>query len=102
MTKVIEHKYRVVKSAEFKKGYKLAKKQGKDLTLLAFAIDQLSKDIPLPSNWKDHQLKGSLKNFRECHINGFGNWLLIYEKRDSELMLYLFGTGSHSDLFKSY
>jgi mRNA interferase YafQ len=100
--KVIEPKYRVVKSAEFKKGYKLAKKQGKDLTLLAFTIDQLSKDIPLPPNWKDHQLKGNLKNLRECHINGSGDWLLVYEKRNSEMILYLFGTGSHSALFESY
>ena len=94
-------KYRVIKSANFKKGYKLAKKQGKDLPMLAWAINQLSQDNPLPKNWKDHQLKGSMKRFRECHIGGSGDWLLVYEKREANLILYLFGTGTHTDLLWS-
>ena len=93
-----EPKYHIRKAVEFKKGYKLAKKQGKDLSLLAWAINQLAQDIPLPSNWKDHQLKGDLKQFRECHIGGSGDWLLMYEKRQQEMILYLVGTGSHADL----
>jgi len=93
-----EEKYSIVKAASFKKGYKLAKKQGKDLSLLAWAIDQLVQDIPLPSNWKDHQLKGNMKRFRECHIGGFGDWLLVYEKRETEMILYLLATGSHADI----
>ena len=42
-----EAKYHVVRSASFKKGYKLARKQGRDLSLLAWAINQLAQDIPL-------------------------------------------------------
>ena len=95
---MIEVKYHVVKSTSFKKGYKLAKKQGKNLSLLAWAIDQLAQDVPLPSNWRDHQLKGNMKRFRECHIGGAGDWLLVYEKRKTDMILYLFGTGSHDDL----
>ena len=49
-------------------------------------------------NWKDHQLKGNMKRYRECHIGGAGDWLLVYEKRETELILYLFGTGTHEDL----
>ena len=94
-----EAKYHVVTASKFKKGYKLAKKQGKDLSMLAWGIDQLAKDIPLPASWKDHQLKGNLKRFRECHIGGLGDWLLVYEKRDTDMILYLFGTGTHTDLF---
>jgi len=93
-----EVKYQIFKSANFKKSYKLAKKQGKDLTLLAWGINQLAQDIPLPANWKDHQLKGNFKQFRECHIGGAGDWLLVYEKRKSDMILYLFGTGTHTDL----
>jgi len=95
-----EGKYLVLKSASFKKGYKLAKKQGRDLSLLAWCIDQLAQDIPLPENWKDHQLKGNFKNYRECHIGGAGDWLLMYEKRQTSMILYLFGTGSHADLLR--
>ncbi|MDR3090646.1 MAG: type II toxin-antitoxin system YafQ family toxin [Clostridiales bacterium] len=95
---MIEPKYSILKSSGFKRGYKLAKKQGKDLKTLAWAIDQLAQDIPLPDNWKDHQLKGNLRRFRECHIGGSGDWLLVYEKRASDMVLFLFGTGSQADL----
>ena len=95
---MIEPKYLIKKSVGFKKGYKLAKKQGKNLSLLAWGIDQLALDIPLPANWRDHQLKGNMKKFRECHIGGSGDWLLMYEKRESEMILYLVGTGGHADL----
>ena len=95
---MIETKYYVVRTVNFKKAYKLAKKQGKDLSLLAWAIDQLACDIPLPSNWKDHQLRNNMRRFRECHIGGSGDWLLIYEKRETDMILYLLGTGTHADL----
>ena len=94
-------KYRVIESKQFKKGRRLAKKRGKDLSLLAWGIRQLALDIPLPINWKDHQLKGNMKRYRECHIDGAGDWLLVYEKRDADVILYLLGTGSHDDLFGS-
>ena len=93
-----EAKYHIVRATKFKKGYKLAKRQGKDLSLLAWGINQLASNIPLPANWKDHPLKGNMKHFRECHIGGAGDWLLVYEKQEAELILYLVGTGTHTDL----
>ncbi|MCL2087117.1 MAG: type II toxin-antitoxin system YafQ family toxin [Oscillospiraceae bacterium] len=96
----MNEKYRPVESKRFKKGRKLAKKQGYDMSLLKWGIKQLLCDIPLPENWKDHQLKGDKKRFRECHIDGAGDWLLVYEKREKELILYLYGTGSHTDLLR--
>ena len=94
----MNEKYRPIESKQFKKGRKLAKKRGLDMSLLKWAIEQLAQDVPLPPNWNDHQLKGNLKHFRECHIGGSGDWLLIYEKRENTMVLYLLGTGSHSDL----
>ena len=91
-------KYQIVRTAKFKKTYRLIKKQGKDLSLLAWGITQLAKDIPLPPNWKDHPLKGSMKHFRECHIDGSGDWLLVYEKREKNMILYLVSTGSHDEV----
>ena len=95
------HKYIVIPSAKYKRTRKLAQKRGCDMDLLDWCIDQLAQDIPLPANWKDHQLKGKMKRFRECHISGSGDWLLVYEKREADLILYLFGTGTHTDLFWS-
>jgi len=94
-------KYIPVESKQFKRGRKLAKKRGLDISLLKWAIDQLTHDTPLPLNWKDHQLQGNLKRFRECHIGGSGDWLLVYEKRDTDMILHLIGTGTHIDLFGS-
>jgi mRNA interferase YafQ len=99
MMAVIEPKYLVLKSADFKRGYNLAKKQGKDLALLAWGIDQLACDLPLPPNWKDHPLKGNMKRSRECHIGGSGDWLLVYEKMEDNMILHLLSTGSHSATF---
>ena len=91
-------KYRPYESAKFKKGRKLAKRQGLNMRLLRWGIEQLARDIPLPANWKDYQLKGGMKRLRECHIGGAGDWLLVYEKRENDMILYLVGTGSHADL----
>jgi mRNA interferase YafQ len=55
----------------------------------------------LPTNWKDHPLKGNLRNYRECHIGGSGDWLLVYEKRETDMILYLLATGSHTDILDS-
>jgi mRNA interferase YafQ len=90
--------YTVTPSSNYKRTRKLARRRGLDMDLLDWAIDQLASDIPLPANWKDHQLKGNLKRFRECHIGGAGDWLLMYEKRDKDMILYLVGTGTHVEL----
>jgi len=90
--------YIVFPSSKYKRTRKRSEKRGLNMDLLDWCINQLANDIPLPPNWKDHQLKGNMKNLRECHINGSGDWLLVYEKRETDLILYLVGTGSHSDL----
>ena len=92
--------YLVFPSANYKRTRKLAKKRGLDMDLLDWGIDQLAQDILLPQNWQDHQLKGNMKRFRECHIGGAGDWLLVYEKQDTNMILYLLGTGAHTDLLR--
>ena len=89
-------KYKPVETKLFKKTRKLAKKRGFDLSLLYEPITLLAKGEPLPSKYCDHQLKGRLSAFRECHIKG--NWLLIYRIIEDKLILSLHSTGTHSDL----
>ncbi len=83
-------------STQFKKDFKRAKKQQKDLSKLQTVIEILVNEEPLDLRYKDHQLVGNWKNHRECHIEP--DWLLIYRIFDANL--YLERTGSHSDLFK--
>ena len=80
----------------YKKSYKLMKKRGKNLSLLEEGIDTLRQGKALEERFRDHELKGNLKGFRECHIQP--DWLLIYLIENDILTLTLVDTGSHSDL----
>lgn len=81
----------------FKKDYKRIVKRGCDIALLENVIRMLADGETLPAKYRDHTLTGNYSGFRECHITP--DWLLIYEVRESELILVLSRTGTHSDLF---
>ncbi len=83
---------------QFKKDLKLAKKQGKDLDKLFEVINILANEEKLDTKFKDHDLSGSYKGTRECHIEP--DWLLIYEIDNNALILMLYRLGTHSELFK--
>jgi len=91
------YKYKPVESSLFKKTRKLAQKRGLDMSLLQETIVLLAKGEALPPKYRDHQLKGRLSAFRECHIKG--DWLLIYRVIEDKLVLSLHSTGTHADLF---
>jgi len=88
--------YELVFTNRMKRDLKLMKKHGKDMDKLEVVLDILMSGEDLPPKYKDHQLKGEMKDFRECHIEP--DWLLIYRKEDKELILYATATGTHSDL----
>jgi mRNA interferase YafQ len=83
------------RDTQFRKDVKLLLKRGKDMDKLKEIIGLLVQSQELPPRTRDHQLKGTLKDCRECHIEA--DWLLIYRIEGSELCLIR--TGSHSDLF---
>lgn len=91
-------KYNIIRTVKFKKDYKLAKKRGMSIVLLFEVIDLLAKGEGLPEKYKDHQLAGGYVGYRECHIQP--DWLLIYRKKDTDLILTLIRTGTHADLFE--
>lgn len=82
---------------QFKKDYKLAMKRGLPIDELDNVIRMLAEGNSLPEKYKDHELSGNWKGFRECHVQP--NWLLIYHIYDNNLILSLVRTGTHSDLF---
>ncbi len=81
----------------FKKDFKRILKRGYKAELFEEVVTLLANQETLPAKYKDHQLIGNFKGCRECHIQP--DWLLIYEVNESELILYLVRTGTHSDLF---
>ncbi|MDR0197293.1 MAG: type II toxin-antitoxin system YafQ family toxin [Oscillospiraceae bacterium] len=86
------------RSTQFKRDYKLMIKQNRDISLLDGLITDLYKEKPLPPNYRDHSLAGSYNGFRECHIAGMSDWLLIYKIKDR--VLTLVRTGTHAELFE--
>lgn len=81
----------------FKKDFKRIVRRGYDVRLLEEVIEMLANGLPLPVKYRDHCLSGNYVDCRECHITP--DWLLIYQIKDDELILFLTRTGTHSDLF---
>jgi len=82
-------------TSRFKKDFKRAAKQGRDLNKVRLVLEKLAVPEALPLKYKDHKLRGEWKDFRECHIEP--DWLLIYTITDFELRPASLGT--HSELF---
>jgi mRNA interferase YafQ len=91
-------KYEVKFTNQFKKDLKLAKKQNKDLNKLFDVVHMLADGLTLDARYCDHDLSGTYRGTRECHIEP--DWLLVYEIRDEVLVLMLYRLGTHSELFK--
>lgn len=87
----------IVPSNRFRKDVKLAIKRGYRMELLEKVVDQIAAGKKLDEKHQDHLLTGDYGGFRECHITP--DWLLIYQIRGEDLLLFLSRTGTHSDLF---
>ncbi|PNH20823.1 hypothetical protein B6K86_01775 [Lachnospiraceae bacterium] len=92
-------KYEIERTTQFKKDFKLAVKRGCDMEELRKVVTMLANGEVLPEKYRDHDLINSrnYKGTRECHIQP--DWLLVYKIAESELVLLLYRTGTHSDLF---
>lgn len=89
--------YNIVYTNRMKHDAKLMQKRGKDMNKLIEVLNLLTSGNAMPEKFKDHQLTGNLKDFRECHIES--DWLLMYQIFQGELILSATATGTHSDLF---
>lgn len=90
-------KYEIQRTAQFKKDFKLALKRNCNIEKLQEIITILANGETLPESCYDHPLRGDYGGYRECHIEP--DWLLVYKITESVLVLTLYRTGSHSDLF---
>jgi len=89
--------FEIVFTNKMKRDAKLMKKRGKDMSKLTATLSLLASGEQMPPKYRDHQLSGDLSDFRECHIEG--DWLLMYQIFENELILSATATGTHSDLF---
>ena len=86
----------IKKTKQFKKDFKKATKQNKDLGELKTVINHLINLKALDPKYEDHALSGSMKRLRDCHIEP--DFLLLY--RADNTTLYLVRLGTHSELFR--
>ena len=90
-------KYEIQRTSQFKKDYKAAVKRNLDMEQLKKVVKILAEGETLPEEYNDHTLKGKYSGYRECHIQP--DWLLVYKITEDLLILSLYRTGTHSDLF---
>lgn len=90
--------YAIQRTMQFKRDYKLAVKRGCNIAKLKKVISMLANGEPLPAVYKNHHLRGKpYDGYMECHVEP--DWLLVYRLYESTLILSLYRTGTHSDLF---
>jgi len=94
------YKYTPDYSTRFRRNRRLLIKRGYDMSKLEITIDLLLQDDPMPPEYRNHPLKGNYVGYRECHVGGEGDWLLIYKKQSDKLVLVFTATGTHADLFE--
>lgn len=89
--------YKVSITKRFKKNVELCKHRGYPMHLLKGVLDILIETGTLPSKYRPHILSGNYAGKWEAHIKG--DWLIVWEKNEDELILVMLATGTHSDLF---
>jgi len=63
--------------------------------LKAAMLFLIANEGPLPPEYRDHELVGDWRDFRECHIGG--DFLPTYRLRDDGAII-LTRTGTHAEL----
>lgn len=92
-------RYEIVKTKRFKTAYKrVSQVPGFKESIFREVVTTLAEGNKLPPVYKDHQLTGNLKSFRECHLAP--DILLMYQIDNGLLILTLVNIGSHSQLFR--
>ena len=87
---------KLIYQQRFKKELKKSKKRGNNIGKLKTIITSLLNEDHLPEKNCNHKLKGDFEGCWECHIEP--DWLLIYKKTPTEIILVR--TGTHADLFR--
>ena len=89
--------YKIATTNRFEKDIIRCIRRNWDITILEVVVQALEQNGVMDEQYKPHPLKGSLKDYWECHIKG--DWLLIWSRNDVKKEIVLIRTGTHSDLF---
>ena len=96
---------RVVESNPYRKDikrtgkgiYSIVLEEELPIIIEALSIEALSNGEILPPSFRDHQLHGNMKGYRECHIKP--DFLLVYTLEGDDLLI-LERLGTHAEIFE--
>lgn len=84
----------------FKKDFKRCEKRGLNVEILRNAIKLLQIQGYLPEEYRPHKLVNDYAGKWEAHIGGKNSdWIMIWDQNETELILLMLRTGTHSDIF---
>jgi mRNA interferase YafQ len=83
-------------TTQYRKDLERVASRGYRMSKLVVIVEKLQRGIPLSPIDDDHPLKGPWESYRCCHVQG--DWCLIYQNDEHELVLVR--TGTHTDLFE--
>jgi len=87
----------IITKTRFEKDIKRLKKRQKDFSKLEEVLRLLVSGETLVDKYRNHPLVGNWRPCWELHLEP--DWLLIYSLDVEKGRLFLYRTGSHSDLF---
>lgn len=91
-------KYTLKTTRRFDKSVIKCIASGYDITKLQTVMRILEEQGTLPNEYRPHKLSNFKGNRTwECHIES--DWLLVWEQYDTELVMVMLSTGTHSQLF---
>jgi len=90
-------KYKTITTRQYKKSYKKMRNNKKLVKDVEHVISILESGESLPRRYRDHRLSGDMRQYRELHVRP--DVLLVYEKHEEVLIIFLITISSHSDIF---
>jgi len=94
----VPQKIQVIFTPRFDRGFTRAVRAGRiEPEEILEAAAYFLRDEPLPPEWRDHPLTANWTGFREFHLSGSSDNLIIYQRRHGEIRFAVLG--HHRDLF---
>lgn len=89
-------RYTLIRTKAFERDVRTFLAHGGIDARLSAALHALASGKDLPPWLRDHQLQGTLRQYRECHVEA--DWLLMYHKDGKKLIITCLWLVSHKKL----
>ena len=88
--------YTIIFLSAFERDVERYERKARNSGRLESALEFLRSGTSLPHSFRDHQLQGKMRDFRELHLEG--DWLLVYHKDGKKLIITCLWLVTHRKL----